>query len=143
MSDRLLTHIDKAGLYYLPSGQREAIEKMASTLHFQTLLVDMVQYRTIAQVLQHLGSALHFPVWYGANLDALYDCLTDSDWQLASKGHVLLINGLDKLRLAEPENFATLIEVFQAAAEARREAGAPLWVLLDTSARNITALPAE
>lgn len=142
MSDRFLTHIDKAGLYYLPSGQREAIEKMASTLHFQTLLVDMVQYRTIAQVLQHLGSALHFPVWYGANLDALYDCLTDSDWQ-ARRGHVLLINGLDELRLAEPENFATLIEVFQAAAEACRDAGVPLWVLLDTSARNIIALPTE
>ena len=142
MSDRFLTHLDKAGLYYLPSGLRETIEKTASTLHFQTLPVDMAKYRTIAQVLLHLGSALHFPVWYGANLDALYDCLTDSDWQ-ARKGHVLFINGLDKLRLADPENFATLIEVFQAAAEARRDAGVPLWVLLDTPARNITALPAE
>ncbi len=26
---------------------------------------------------QALKSALHFPQWYGNNLDALYDCLTE------------------------------------------------------------------
>lgn len=25
----------------------------------------------------YLANQLHFPAWYGRNLDALYDCLTD------------------------------------------------------------------
>ena len=29
-----------------------------------------------------LAEALHFPSWYGNNLDALYDCLTDLDGQV-------------------------------------------------------------
>ena len=30
-----------------------------------------------AQLHGKIGEALAFPSWYGANLDALYDCLTD------------------------------------------------------------------
>lgn len=30
-----------------------------------------------AQLHQELARKLSFPQWYGANLDALYDCLTD------------------------------------------------------------------
>lgn len=26
---------------------------------------------------QHIADELHFPAWYGGNLDALHDCLTD------------------------------------------------------------------
>lgn len=29
------------------------------------------------QLHETLATALHFPEWYGGNLDALYDCLTD------------------------------------------------------------------
>lgn len=142
MSDKFLNDAGKAGLYHLPSTRREAVERIAGKLHFQTLSANLSECRTIDQALQQLGSALHFPIWYGANLDALYDCLTDSDWQPGT-GHILLINGLDSLRLADPEHFATLVEVFQAATEARRESGTPFWILLDTPARGITALPTK
>ena len=30
-------------------------------------------------LLKQLGEALNFPDWYGANFDALHDCLTDPD----------------------------------------------------------------
>ncbi len=33
-----------------------------------------------------LQRQLNFPEWYGANLDALYDLLTEQEW------HILLIN---------------------------------------------------
>lgn len=32
-----------------------------------------------AQLHEVLAQALEFPDWYGRNLDALYDCLTDLD----------------------------------------------------------------
>lgn len=36
---------------------------------------EMIQDKT--QLHRWLASELGFPSWYGANLDALYDCLTD------------------------------------------------------------------
>jgi hypothetical protein len=54
---------------------------------------------------------------------------------------VLLINGMAHLRAADPDDFATLIEVFQAVAEARRERLTPFWILIDTPARGIPAFP--
>ena len=42
------------------------------------------------ELLARLASALQFPGWFGANWDALEDCLTDLSW-LKADGHVLLI----------------------------------------------------
>jgi len=41
-------------------------------------------------LLARLASGLQFPAWFGANWDALEDCLTDLSW-LDADGHVLLI----------------------------------------------------
>lgn len=141
MSGRLLQKAAQAGLYYLSPARREGIVKAAEELQLQTHSADLSPCRTIDDVLRHLGTALHFPVWYGANFDALYDCLTDSDWQ-PGKGQVLLINGLESLRRSDSENFATLIEVFLASAELRRDSGMPFWILIDTVAPGIPELPA-
>ena len=35
----------------------------------------ILKYRS--RVHSKLARSLHFPAWYGCNLDALYDCLTD------------------------------------------------------------------
>ena len=43
----------------------------------QLVLLDFSVFETMAQVLSFLGEALDFPPYYGQNLDALYDCLTD------------------------------------------------------------------
>ncbi len=40
-----------------------------------------------------LSEILELPVWYGKNLDALYDCLTD-----ISRETLLRISGMDALR---------------------------------------------
>ena len=42
------------------------------------------------ELLARLASGLQFPAWFGANWDALEDCLTDLSW-LQADGHVLLI----------------------------------------------------
>jgi len=116
------------------------LEKASRKLDLPVLSVDLSACRNPAEALRHLGTTLHFPSWYGANFDALFDCLTDPDWQ-AGTGAVVLIIGIDSLRRAAPEGFATLIEVFQAAAEAWRAAGKPCWILLDAPASGITPLP--
>ena len=140
MTDKLLKNATQAGVYHLPQLRRTALEAAAKKLHFPILTADIGVHQKIEMMLRQLGSALHFPVWFGANFDALFDCLTDPDWYPA-KGHVILLKGIDSLRVDSPDNFAILVEVLQAAAEARREIGFPLWVLLDTPAHGIASLP--
>ena len=140
MSDKLLKSTERAGLYFLPPLRRNAVEAAAQKHHFPVLNADLGRHKKIESTLRKLGNALHFPIWFGANFDALFDCLTDPDWYPA-KGHVIILSGIDSLRTSDPDDFTTLIEVLQAAAEARREAGSPLWVLLDTPARGIAPLP--
>lgn len=43
------------------------------------ITLDCTALETKAQLHGALADALSLPDWYGANLDALYDCLTDLD----------------------------------------------------------------
>ena len=140
MSDKSLKDAALSGLYHLSPSRLATVEASAERMRFCLIKADITQQTSIESALSQLGSAFQFPIWYGANFDALYDCLCDPDWQPA-KGHVLVINGMARLRAADPDDFATLIEVFQAAAEARRERQAPFWILIDTPARGIPTFP--
>lgn len=140
MNDQLFESTEESGVYYLmPAHQGSAVDA-AKKKGLLVLTVEIAARANKDQALEQLGAALHFPTWYGANFDALFDCLTDPDWQPA-RGHVIMIKGVIELRATNPDDFATLIEVFQAATEARREAASPFWVLIDTPARGIPVLP--
>ena len=39
--------------------------------------LDLAACADRAAAMQTLSEAMHFPEWFGMNLDALYDCLTD------------------------------------------------------------------
>lgn len=71
-----------------------------------------------AAVLAAVSEALAFPDYFGANWDALEECLNDMSWRA---GPVLLaIAHADALPRAELE---TLIDIFALAAESWREQG--------------------
>lgn len=141
MYEKHLKSAARSGVYHLSQTHHDSLKQAADKLGLPVLVADLSACRKVTEALRQIGTALHFPTWYGANLDALFDCLTDPDGQ-AGKASVLLLNGIDNLQQAEPENFSTLLEVFQAVAEARRETGNPCWILLDTPTRGIAALPA-
>lgn len=135
-----LKSADRCGIYHLPPARRSMLERTAGKLGLQLLKADFSTCRNTVAALRQLGSALHFPAWYGANLDALFDCLTDADW-LVSKGTVVLIAGVDSLQQAAPEDFSILLEVLRAASDTHREAATPCWILLDSPAPGIATLP--
>lgn len=140
MSDHVLINPQISGLYHLNSSRYAALEASAARIGFSLLKADIAAYSSTEEVLRRLGAIFNFPTWYGANFDALFDCLTDPDWQPA-KGYLLLITGIARLRLTNPEDFATLIEVFQAVADAWRGRNIPCWILIDTPARGIPLFP--
>ncbi|MCA1938645.1 MAG: barstar family protein [Dechloromonas sp.] len=89
-----------------------------------------------AKLLRQLGRALSFPDWYGANFDALFDCLTDPE--VPAKIH---LHGLSTYAQRHQDDFAVFVEVLRAACEARAEAEAPLTVWLDVAAADLPLWP--
>lgn len=79
-------------------------------------------------VLTAIGRALSFPDWYGANLDALYDCLTDLAQEGRAPGWVLLLLRLPYTADFDVEARDALIDVFRDAAERFADEGMALRV---------------
>lgn len=67
-------------------------------------------------VLTAIGRAFAFPQWYGANLDALYDCLTDVP-DRGRSGWVVVLARLPQEPGLSAEERAALLDVFRDAAE--------------------------
>jgi hypothetical protein len=64
------------------------------------------------ELLARLARGLQFPAWFGANWDALEDCLTDMSW-LEADGHVLLLEGASGL---PADDFGVLADVLSSSA---------------------------
>src|SRR5690606_36339092 len=72
---------------------------------------------------------LSFPGWFGANWDALADCLGDLSWLLAP-GYLLMIENSGTWRAAEGAEFDTLLAILNEAALEWRERNVAFWALL-------------
>lgn len=65
---------------------------------------------TSQAVMDSIASALSFPDYFGHNLDALYDCLTDLSW-LAAGEHVVVWHKPSALREADPQSYSAIVGV--------------------------------
>ena len=140
MNETFLKDSKNSGVYFLPLERHGDLPALASSLQIRLFYTDVGGITKIGDVLQQFGKELTFPSWYGENFDALFDCLTDPEW-LQGKQHLLLINGLETLRFSDPDDFATLLEVFAAAAETWQSEGMAFWILIDTPAHGIRKFP--
>jgi RNAse (barnase) inhibitor barstar len=61
-------------------------------------------------VMAAIASALEFPSYFGHNLDALYDCLTDLSWLPAGE-HVLIWSNPAPLRAADATAYDAIAAV--------------------------------
>lgn len=62
------------GVYRLTRPPRDLVRRLGS-YGWTTGVLDRIGGRAV--ILEGIGEALGFPDYYGANLDALWDCLTD------------------------------------------------------------------
>jgi RNAse (barnase) inhibitor barstar len=70
-----------------------------------------------ASALDAIAAVLSFPDYFGRNLDALRDCLTDLSWLPAGE-HVLVWRHAEVLRGDDPSAYERIVTVLdQAAAE--------------------------
>ena len=64
-------------------------------------ILDGTAVHTRLDFYEAVASALSFPEWFGHNLDALYDCLTDLSW-LPPGEHVLVWTHPEVLAESDP-----------------------------------------
>jgi hypothetical protein len=67
-------------------------------------ILDGAGVRTKPDFYEAVAEVLSFPEWFGHNLDALYDCLTDLSW-LPPGEHVLVWTRPDVLADADPAGY--------------------------------------
>lgn len=140
MRPNLLHDNARAGLYHLPAARRDELLTLAAKGRLALLPVAADRCRNVNEALHQFGRALGFPAWYGGNLDALHDCLTDPDWH-PKRGVVVLIAGLEAVHHGDPARFPALVEVLRSAGQSRSAEGNPLWILLDAPAPGVPDLP--
>ena len=137
---KVLAQSNLAGIYHLPRSDCKALKQATLALGYGWLQADLDEKRDISAVLEKLGKALRLPDWYGANFDALSDCLTDLSWNEAP-GYVLLLSGADELHGRDHASFETLNEVFSGVVENWQEAKVPFWVFYDMRPDGLAPLP--
>jgi RNAse (barnase) inhibitor barstar len=104
------------------------LERWAGQTGQRYVEVDLGSASTRKAVLIAIGRALGFPPWYGANLDALFDCLTDLPEQTEVRAWLIVLRQLPAEGVLDAEQRAALLDVFRDAIEAFADAGVGLRV---------------
>ncbi len=115
----------RSGVYRSSDGKAILEATRGSGLDLVTIDMDPVD------PLGSIARALDFPDWFGANWDALEDCLGDLSWRRGD-GHVLIFASIpdgDARRL--------LLDVLRSSAEYWRARGKPFFAVLLDPARKL------
>jgi RNAse (barnase) inhibitor barstar len=91
--------------------------------------IDLHKCTDKVSVLREIAQAFGFPSWFGLNLDALYDSLTDLQEQQPATGYVVMLENLPRGETFGAEQRDALLDVFRDAAESYAEQGVPFRVL--------------
>ncbi len=106
----------------------ERLRKWAADADHNFISIDLSGQDDKTAVLRAIGKALAFPEWSGANLDALYDCLTDLPDRRPSAGYLIVLHKLPYTEQFGVEQRDAVLDVFRDAAEAFADRGVPLRV---------------
>jgi len=79
--------------------------------------------------------AFRLPSWFGGNWDALADSLCDLSWLEPAPGTLVTFTSAGRLADADPQSFATAIEIFRAACDWWEPRGMRLVVLVGGAPR--------
>jgi RNAse (barnase) inhibitor barstar len=102
----------------------DELRRWAARAGHRFVLVECSDCVDKSAVLKAIGRAFAFPDWYGANLDALYDCLTDLP-ERAVPGWVVVLERLPHESTFNAAQRDALLDVFRDATEdfAARQVG--------------------
>jgi len=82
-----------------------------------------------AEFLSQAAKAMKFPAYFGANWDALEECITDLECGPA-QGYIIIYDRPDVFAAADPEQWQIALDVLQSAVEYWRSQHIPMDVFL-------------
>jgi hypothetical protein len=137
----VLTDPGAAGIYRVPARLSvAAVVRRVESTDARLALLSGNGITDKATLLDAAADALAFPPYFGRNWDAFADCLTDLAW-LPDAGHAILYDNPAPLIRQSPQDWATAVEIFGAAAERWRVAGVPFVVLLRRAGGLASTIP--
>jgi len=103
-------------------------EEIMDAVHGSELFLARIRSGHKDELLKNIAAALEFPAWFGANWDALEDCLSD----LAGQGYVLLFEE------AKPgDDLGILVDVLRSSAQSWAARGKPFFAVFIDPARSL------
>lgn len=101
------------GLFQITTGSH-LLEEAAKAQEISFLTFKDIHNKT--EFLKEIAKKLHFPSYFEANWDALYECLTDLTW-LDTEGVVLFFEDCPSFYKKHFEDFQGMISVLKAVVE--------------------------
>lgn len=95
----------------------DQLRAWASAHGHRFVLADLAACKDKPAVMRVLGRAFDLPGWYGANLDALYDSLTDNDSWTVGAGAVVVLDAIPCSEGFGTEERDALLDLFRDVAE--------------------------
>jgi RNAse (barnase) inhibitor barstar len=135
----LLAAADQAGAYFADTRDREDLVEAANTLQYAVVPVDLRGCEDGRAALAQIAETLRFPDWFGANWDALADCLNDLSWW-PSPGYVVVLEHASEWRAQDRESFDTVLEIFGEAAVRWAETQVPFWAFYPLPTRELAQI---
>jgi RNAse (barnase) inhibitor barstar len=137
---RQLVDAQQCGVYQLVRRPKE-VERAAQRAGLAVFRMDIGHANSKKDFLADVAKALSFPEWFGANWDALNDCLTDLEWLPTKTGYVLVFEKSQRFFSHHKQEFDSAKAVLGAAAEYWKAAGRPFWALIEVSQEWDCGLP--
>lgn len=131
-----------AGVFRCSAEQASALLHEAEAQRYLTASIDLPPKVTPATLFEGFASALRFPEWFGANWDALSDCLTDLSW-LDESGYLITLRGYRNAFPGGNNDSETLQSVLEDACVYWQEEGVPFGVLVEDGPAAIPELPTK
>jgi RNAse (barnase) inhibitor barstar len=131
--DSFLKDVEHCGVYTVE--KTIELEHAAARNNFAFFKIDFAAIKNKEQLLNEMAKQLMFPDYFGHNWDALDDCLTDFSW-LPAPGYVMVLDRCEPFMQSNEEDFDTLIEICEEAADFWAEENKPFWIVLSGLKQN-------
>jgi RNAse (barnase) inhibitor barstar len=132
-------------LFWQPAVLQQVVEQLGGQ-GYQIVTVDAAGWTTAADLHHDLATALSFPDYYGANLDALNDCLRDVAEHAygaspTATGLVLVLTNYDRFASSHPQVAHALLDIFAAVARSAALIGHRMCCLIHSNNPDIQFPP--
>jgi len=122
-----------SGVYAIAKGMDETFspKPISNGQGFRKVVINGDNIADKRAFFEATARALDFPDTFGCNWDALYDYLIDLSWLGTPNSYMITFKNADKFRSADPQAFATALEIFRNATAFWQKLRRPMVVLID------------